>query len=413
MRETRPPRPGARGRRAPRPRSRPIGFPPSPRIIKSARPLAPAPSSDRASPIRPSPPNPLRLALSPIVPLTPPRPLPFLPPPLPPPSSPPARSLARSLRNPGPPLHIERPLYPPLPPGASAPKLAKLTNIAGVESRPFDPATFDPASDGHERHHNVIRWRRVTDPSTGESTLESNARFVRWSDGSLQLLVGSETLAVTEASAEEEHQYVYQRHPGVIQAQAKIEHKLSFRPTSLKGETHKRLVDTIDKRHVKSARTMLHVEVQDPERAKEEADREAERLVREQEQLRKKQREAMTGRGRYNAEGGSRDGKVPAGYREYFDRGAGMDGAFLEADEDEEEDDREGGGDEGEGEGDLAAAEKAAAIVRAEAPAPAGGYDDEAAFDEEDEEEAAAAPAKEEARKKKRGRAIESDSEDE
>lgn len=236
---------------------------------------------------------------------------------------------------------------------------------------------------------------------------------MRWSDGSLQLLVGSETLAVTEASAEEEHQYVYQRHPGVIQAQAKIEHKLSFRPTSLKGETHKRLVDTIDKRHVKSARTMLHVEVQDPERAKEEADREAERLVREQEQLRKKQREAMTGRGRYNAEGGSRDGKVPAGYREYFDRGAGMDGAFLEADEDEEEDDREGGGDEGEGEGDLAAAEKAAAIVRAEAPAPAGGYDDEAAFDEEDEEEAAAAPAKEEARKKKRGRAIESDSEDE
>ena len=238
---------------------------------------------------------------------------------------------------------------------------------------------------------------------------------MRWSDGSLQLLVGSETLAVTEASAEEEHQYVYQRHPGVIQAQAKIEHKLSFRPTSLKGETHKRLVDTIDKRHVKSARTMLHVEVRDPERAKEEADREAERLVREQEQLRKKQREAMTGRGRYNAEGGSRDGKVPAGYREYFDRGAGMDGAFLEADEDEEEDDREGGGDEGEGEGegDGAAAEKAAAFVRAEAPAPAGGYDDEAAFDEEDEEEAAAAPAKEEARKKKRGRAIESDSEDE
>lgn len=41
------------------------------------------------------------------------------------------------------------------------------------------------------------RWRWGTD-GEGASVRESNARFVRWSDGSLQLLVGDEVLDVKE-----------------------------------------------------------------------------------------------------------------------------------------------------------------------------------------------------------------------
>ena len=87
-----------------------------------------------------------------------------------------------------PPMTIEKALHDPLADGV-VPKLVKLTNIAGVESRPFDAATFEPTEDHHAKNHNVIRWRRNKD--TG--AVESNARFVKWSDGTTQLVVGDET----------------------------------------------------------------------------------------------------------------------------------------------------------------------------------------------------------------------------
>lgn len=261
----------------------------------------------------------------------------------------------------------------------------RLTNIAGVESRAFDPATFEPAEDHHEANRNVVRWRRVSRPD-GTVKIESNARFVRWSDGTTQLLIGDEVLGVSEQSTEGDDAFVYARPvPGVMQAAAKVRSKLVFRPTNLDSKTHQRLTRAIDRKHVKTSKTMMHIEVQDPERAKEEADREAERLMKEQEALKKRQNAAM-GRAGY---GGGASARVQAGYREYFDRGAGMDGDFLEADEEDEEDD--------------GAAEKAAAAVRAGGDE---GYDDEAAFDDDEREADAAKP------KRKRGRAIEeSDSE--
>ena len=133
---------GARGRRAPRPRSRPIGFPPEdqsalarPRPLLRSRvsdpPLLRTPSASPARPLTHRPP-------------TPPRPLPFLPPPLPPPSSPPARSLAHSLRNPGPPLHIERPLYPPLPSDSSAPSSPSSPTSPASSRAPSTPRRSTP-----------------------------------------------------------------------------------------------------------------------------------------------------------------------------------------------------------------------------------------------------------------------------
>ena len=275
-------------------------------------------------------------------------------------------------------------MHAPLPSHVT-PKLVRLTNIAGVESRAFDPATFEPAEDHHEANRNVVRWRRVSRPG-GTVKIESNARFVRWSDGTTQLLIGDEVLGVSEQSTEGDDAFVYARPvPGVMQAAAKVRSKLVFRPTNIDSMTHQRLTRAIDRKHVKTSKTMMHIEVQDPERAKEEADREAERLMKEQEALKKRQNAAM-GRAGY---GGGASARVQAGYREYFDRGAGMDGDFLEADVEDEEDD--------------GAAEKAAAAVRAGGDE---GYDDEAAFDDDEREADAAKP------KRKRGRAIEeSDSE--
>jgi RNA polymerase-associated protein LEO1 len=282
-----------------------------------------------------------------------------------------------------PPMTIEKALHDPLV-STTIPKLVKLTNIAGVESRPFDASSFEPTEDGHLKNHNVMRWRRNKD--TGK--IESNARFVKWSDGTTQLVIGDETLAVSEATVNKDHAYVFARHAGAMQARAHVHSKLVFRPATLDSETHRRLTRAVDKKHVKSAQTRMHIEVQDPEAAKDAADREALRLEKDAELLRKKRAAAMRGGG-YG--GGTRDGpsaRVEAGYAEYFDRGAGLDGDFLEADDDDDDDD------------ETREAEKAAAELKRSAP---GGYDDEAAFEEED-----AAPAA----KKRRGRALESDSEE-
>ena len=286
----------------------------------------------------------------------------------------------------GPPMTIEKALHEPLA-GGVVPKLVKLTNIAGIEAQPFDAATFEPTEDHHAKNHNVIRWRR--NKETG--AIESNARFVKWSDGTTQLVIGDETLAVSEATVEKDHSYVFARHPGAMQARAHVHSKLVFRPATLDSETHRRLTRAVDKKHVKSAQTRMHIEVQDPEAAKEAADREALRLEKDAELLKKKRAAALRDGGYGAGRGASASARVEAGYAEYFDRGAGLDGDFLEADDDD-------------GDGDDAAmdeeTEKAAAQLKRSAP---GGYDDEAAFEEDE-----AAPAA----KKRRGRALESDSEE-
>jgi len=45
---------------------------------------------------------------------------------------------------------------------------------------------------------------------------ESNARFVRWSDGSLQLLIGNEVLNITEQDAKEDQNHLFIKHEKVL-----------------------------------------------------------------------------------------------------------------------------------------------------------------------------------------------------
>ena len=84
-------------------------------------------------------------------------------------------------------------------------QIAKLSNIFGVDARAFDASTREEKTitivdaDGVERVHardeNIIRWR--IDPRSGKP--ESNARFVKWSDGSTHLVVGDEFLVAPRA----------------------------------------------------------------------------------------------------------------------------------------------------------------------------------------------------------------------
>ena len=281
-----------------------------------------------------------------------------------------------------PPMTIEKALHDPLI-STPIPKLVKLTNIAGVESRPFDAATFEPTEDHHLKNHNVMRWRRNKD--TG--AIESNARFVKWSDGTTQLVIGDETLAVSEATVEKDHAYVFARHAGAMQARAHVHSKLVFRPATLDSETHRRLTRAVDKKHVKSAQTRMHIEVQD--RKPPRMPPTAKRCV-----WKKTPSSCARNAPRRCAAGGTvaaRDGpsaRVEAGYAGTSTAAPGLGGDFLEADDDDDDGDDETRG---------------RRRRRRSSSGARRGYDDEAAFEEKD-----AAPAA----KKRRGRALESDSEE-
>lgn len=107
------------------------------------------------------------------------------------------------------------------PPDPSTIKAIKLNNMININNQPFDPLTHVPGPDVYvdrfqnrrlNLHHlNTVRWRWATDPATGERTMQSNTRFVRWEDGSTTLHIGEEVLSVAEVQDTAARRYLYVR----------------------------------------------------------------------------------------------------------------------------------------------------------------------------------------------------------
>jgi RNA polymerase-associated protein LEO1 len=87
--------------------------------------------------------------------------------------------------------------------------ITQLPKYLRLQTIPFDAATRTHEDDEEERSMfpdavDMIRWRYKKDndgnievDANGNPVRESNARMIKWSDGSYQLLVGSETFDVT------------------------------------------------------------------------------------------------------------------------------------------------------------------------------------------------------------------------
>jgi len=83
----------------------------------------------------------------------------------------------------------------------------KLPNFLSVEPRPFDPSTYEDEIDDEEtldeegrarlklKVENTIRWREKFNDE-GVFVKQSNARMIKWSDGSLSLHLGDEIFNV-------------------------------------------------------------------------------------------------------------------------------------------------------------------------------------------------------------------------
>lgn len=191
----------------------------------------------------------------------------------------------------GPPIDISVPLLP-IPPKESL-HLLRLTNIVGIEPRPFDAETFTSEEQtyidekGNQRvvlrDTNVIRWRVRRDGS-GQEVMESNARFVRWPDGTQQLLLGDEVLDVAQQDISSNHFYLASAHK-VCQLQAHLSSRLALKPPGLHSKLHKRLAAVVDQRNVKTNKVGMHAALTDPEREKQQM----EDMARDREQLERQQ----------------------------------------------------------------------------------------------------------------------------
>lgn len=153
----------------------------------------------------------------------------------------------------------------------------KLPNFLSVDTRPFDPDTYEDEIDEEEtldeegrqrlklKVGNTMRWRRFINDK-GETITESNARFVRWSDNSLSLYLGSEIFDVSKHLLMNDYNHLFIRQGTGLQGQAVFRTKLSFRPHSTDSLTHKKMTISLADRSQKTSGIKIITQVgHDPE----------------------------------------------------------------------------------------------------------------------------------------------------
>lgn len=197
----------------------------------------------------------------------------------------------------GPPLELEIP-FRAAPAHPDKMNMIKVSNIMGIDPKPFDPKTyveediFVADESGSKKRirldNNIVRWRIVRNPD-GTESYESNARFVRWSDGSLQLLIGNEVLDLSVQDAQHDQVHLFLRHgKGILQSQGRLLRKMRFMPSSLSSNSHRLLTALVDSRHKKVYRVKNCVTDIDPEREKEQKEKAESQTIRNNELLNRK-----------------------------------------------------------------------------------------------------------------------------
>ncbi len=188
----------------------------------------------------------------------------------------------------------------------------KLPNFLSVDPRPFDPETYEDEIEDEDsldeegrarlklKVENTIRWRQSFD-AEGKSVRESNARVVRWSDGSMSLHLGNEIFDVYKQPLQGDFNHLFIRQGTGLQGQAVFRTKLSFRPHSTESFTHQKLTRNMADRTNKAAGIKVISQVgRDPEinrykRVKEEEERLRAAMRRDSKQ--KRIRDTATRRG--------------------------------------------------------------------------------------------------------------------
>jgi len=158
----------------------------------------------------------------------------------------------------------------------------KLPNFLSVETRPFERETYEDEVGDEEtldeegrarlklKVENTIRWQ-VSFDDEGNAIRESNAKLVRWSDGSLSMHLGGEVFDVYKQPLQGDHNHLFIRQGTGLQGQAVFRTKLSFRPHSTDSFTHKKILSSLADRSLKKSHVKVLTRViKDPDAKRDE-----------------------------------------------------------------------------------------------------------------------------------------------
>ncbi|XP_028926778.1 RNA polymerase-associated protein LEO1 isoform X3 [Ornithorhynchus anatinus] len=188
----------------------------------------------------------------------------------------------------------------------------KLPNFLSVEPRPFDPQYYEDEFEDEEmldeegrtrlklKVENTIRWRTRRDEQ-GNDIRESNARIVKWSDGSMSLHLGNEVFDVYKAPLQGDHNHLFIRQGTGLQGQAVFKTKLTFRPHSTDSATHRKMTLSLADRCSKTQKIRIlpmagrDPECQRTEMIKKEEERLRASIRRESQQRRMREKQHQRG----------------------------------------------------------------------------------------------------------------------
>jgi len=202
----------------------------------------------------------------------------------------------------------------------------KLPNFLSIESRPFDAKDYEEEIEDDDtldeegrarlklKIENTIRWRIGYDEE-GHTKRESNAKMVRWSDGSYSLHLGSEIFDVSKQTLQQtkDDNHLFIRQGTGLQGQAVFRTKLSFRPSSTDSFTHQKMTRSMaDRTNKATGIKVISTVGRDPEagrfkRVKEEEERLRMDLRRDSMKKRVKERATANRLSQGYLEGGDSD----------------------------------------------------------------------------------------------------------
>ncbi|NP_001360927.1 uncharacterized protein LOC666190 [Mus musculus] len=152
----------------------------------------------------------------------------------------------------------------------------KLPRFLRIDPKPFDPQYYEDEFEDEKvlceedkarlklKVENTIRWRICRDQE-GFKTKESNARIVKWSDGSMSLHLGKEVYDICKTPLQDNRNHLFIREDTGLRGQAIFQSRLTFRPYCRDSATYKKMTLSFGNRSSKTQIRILPMADHDPE----------------------------------------------------------------------------------------------------------------------------------------------------
>ncbi|CAL2040446.1 unnamed protein product [Caenorhabditis brenneri] len=162
-----------------------------------------------------------------------------------------------------------------------APFYVRMPNFLSVATHPFDPQHYEEDEDDDQAKLDEEGRTRLK-LRHGREVKQSNAKIVKWEDGTMSLYLGSEIFDVTLMPLNENNlPHLYVKHSSIMSAQSVLSHRMNFRPHSTDSQTHRKVTLNMADRSRKNAQVKVMDAVgQNPEITRRENARKEEESLR-------------------------------------------------------------------------------------------------------------------------------------